>query len=102
MNEKRQLKRELNAVKVANNKLKKHLESKMKDHEKEKEILLNRNQELQNELKAIKVSVANMHQVYSIIRSYYLWRARGSSECELSACPGASGMRFKAILVRII
>jgi hypothetical protein len=47
MNEKRQLKNELNAVKVANNKLTKQLESKMKAHEKEKEILLNRNQKLQ-------------------------------------------------------
>ena len=102
MKEKRQLKKELNAVKVANNKLQKHLESKMKAHEKEKEILLNRNQKLQKEMKVIKVSVANMHQVYSIIRSYYLWRARGLCECELSACPGASGMRFEAILLRII
>ena len=59
MKEKRQLKKELNAVKVANNKLQKHLESKMKAHEKEKEILLNQNQKLQKEMKVIKVSVAN-------------------------------------------
>jgi hypothetical protein len=37
----------------------------MRVHDKDKEILMNQNQQLQKELEAIKVSVAYIHQVYS-------------------------------------
>ena len=44
-------------VKIANDNLKNYWESKMKDWEEEKNILVIRNQELQKELEAIKTNV---------------------------------------------
>ena len=38
----------------------------------------------------------------TIIRYYYFWLARGSSECNSSACCGAPGLSFKVVLLRII
>jgi hypothetical protein len=50
------------------------------------------NQELQQELEAMNASVAYIHQAYCTIRYYYFWQARGSFECEFSACCGAYGL----------
>jgi len=50
------------------------------------------NQGLQKELEGIKVCVTCIHQVYSIIRSYYFCHARGSSEYKFSGCCVACGM----------
>ena len=61
----------------ANSKLRKGLESERKFNEEEKGILRTRNEEMQHELEALKVSVAYIHQVYSSIRSYCSWHARG-------------------------
>ena len=43
---------------VANSRLQKRLESEMKAHEEEREILRTKNQEVQRELEMLKVSVA--------------------------------------------
>jgi hypothetical protein len=48
------LRTELERVKAANGNMKKYRQSKMKDCEKDKEVLVVRNQELQKELEAIK------------------------------------------------
>jgi hypothetical protein len=72
------------------------LETRIKVHEEEKKVLITMNQELEG----IKVSVAYINQVYSIIRSCYFCHARESSECKFSACYGASGLRFKVFLVK--
>ena len=49
-------------------------------HEAEKRVLLTRNQDLEQELKAFKVCVVYIHQLYSVVRSYYFCHARGSSK----------------------
>jgi hypothetical protein len=61
----------------------------------DKKISMSQNQELQQELEALKASVAYVHQVYYTIRYYYFWQARGSSECKFSACCGAYGLSLK-------
>jgi hypothetical protein len=76
------MKKELDAVKDANRKLQKHLASTVKNHEMEK-------RDLKKKLEAAMVSVAYI-KVYQIIRSYYLWLARLSSECKLPACSGGT------------
>jgi len=75
------------------------LETRIKVYEEEKKVLITMNQELQQELEGLKVSVAYINQGYSIIRSCYFWHARESSECKFSACYGASGLSFKVFLV---
>jgi len=63
---------------------------------------MTQNQQLQQELQALKVIVAYIHQVYITVRSYYFCHAKGSSECKFSACCAASGLSFKVVLLRII
>ena len=48
---------ELEQVQIGNDSLSKHWDSKMKDWEQEKNILVIRNQDLQKEMEAIKASV---------------------------------------------
>jgi len=67
-------------------------------HEAEMKILITRNHDLQQELKALKVCVVYICQVYSFIRSYYFCHARGSSECKFSSCCVAPGMKLKFVL----
>jgi len=76
------------------------LETRIKVREEEKKVLITMNQEPQQELEGIKVSVAYINQVYSIIRFCYFWHARESSECKFAACYGASGLSFKVFLVK--
>jgi hypothetical protein len=51
---------------VANNKL-----------QKQHRILVDKNEKLKKELETMKVILPTYYQVYSIIRSCYLWPARG-------------------------
>ena len=67
-------------------------------HEAEKKILITRNQDLQEEMKAFKVCVVCVPQVCSVIRSYYFCHARGSSECKFSGCCGAPGMGLRFVV----
>jgi hypothetical protein len=83
---------------VANNKVQTYLESKIRVHEEEKKLSLTQNQELQQELETMKIIVAYIYQVYSTIRYYYFWHARGSSECKFSASCGAYGLSLKVVL----
>jgi hypothetical protein len=83
------MKKELDAVKDANSKLQKHLASTVENYEMEKRDLMKQNEDLKRKLEAATVSVAYI-QVYRIIRSYYLWLARVSSECKLPACSGGT------------
>jgi len=55
--EKRQLKKELEALKVASYKHQKQLETRIKVHEEEKKVLITMNQELRQELEGIKTRV---------------------------------------------
>jgi len=52
------------------NKVQTHFEAKIRVHKKEKKLSLTQNQEMQQELEAMKVIVTYKHKVYSIIRSY--------------------------------
>jgi hypothetical protein len=83
---------------VVNNKVQIHLESKIRVHKEEKQVLITMNQELQQELEAMKVTVPYVHQVYSTISLYYFRQARGSSECKFSAYCRAYGLSFKVVL----
>jgi uncharacterized membrane protein (DUF106 family) len=84
-----QMKKELDAVKDANSKLQKHLASTVRSHEMEKSDLMKQNEGLKKKPEAATVSVAYI-QVYRIIRSYYLWLARVSSERKFPASSGGT------------
>ena len=49
----------------------------MRFQEEDKKKLTTQNKELQEELEAMKVCVVYIHQVYSIMRTYYFCHARG-------------------------
>ena len=70
-------------------------ESKMSFQEEDKKKLRTQNEELQQELEAMKVGVVYIHQVYSVIRSYYFCHARGWSKCKFSGWCGAPGMSLR-------
>jgi hypothetical protein len=67
-------------------------------YEEQEKILMTQNLDLEQELQALKVSVAYIHQVYITVRSYYFCHAKGSSECKLSACCAASGMSLRSVV----
>ena len=85
-------------VQVANSKLQKRLQSQFHAHREEKQILLSQNQDLRQELAALKVIVVYIHQVYITVRLYYFCHARGSSECKFSACCAAFGMSLRSVV----
>jgi len=73
-------------------------ESKMRFEEEDNEKLRTQNKELQQELEAMKVCVVYIHQLYSIMRSYYFCHARGLCKCKFLGCHGEPGMCLRFVV----